>query len=115
MGKKQAYGDNPIAKRKTDLYKEEYVHSFVQKWDDLIDWEARASSEGDFFIRLLKERGVQRILDVATGTGFHSIRLMRAGFDVTSADGSPEMLARAFENARQPALLCVRFMLIGVG
>ena len=105
MGKKQAYGDNPIAKRKTDLYKEEYVHSFDQKWDDLIDWEARASSEGDFFIRLLKERGVQRILDVATGTGFHSIRLMRAGFDVTSADGSPEMLARAFENARKAGFI----------
>jgi SAM-dependent methyltransferase len=105
MGKKQAYGDNPIAKRKTDLYKEEYVHSFVQKWDDLIDWDARASSEGDFFIRLLKERGVQRILDVATGTGFHSIRLLRAGFDVTSADGSPEMLARAFENARKAGFI----------
>jgi sarcosine/dimethylglycine N-methyltransferase len=105
MGKKQAYGDNPIAKRKTDLYKEEYVHSFVQKWDDLIDWEARASSEGDFFIRILKERGVQRILDVATGTGFHSIRLMRAGFDVTSADGSPEMLAQAFENARRAGFI----------
>ncbi len=105
MVKKQAYGDNPIAKRKTDLYKEEYVHSFVQKWDDLIDWEARASSEGDFFIRILKERGVQRILDVATGTGFHSIRLMRAGFDVTSADGSPEMLAQAFENARRAGFI----------
>ena len=105
MIKKQAYGDNPIAKRKTDLYKEEYVHSFVQKWDDLIDWEARASSEGDFFIRILKERGVQRILDVATGTGFHSIRLMRAGFDVTSADGSPEMLAQAFENARRAGFI----------
>ena len=105
MGKKQSYGDNPIAKRKTDLYKEEYVHSFVQKWDDLIDWDARASSEGDFFIRLLKERGVQRILDVATGTGFHSIRLLRAGFDVTSADGSPEMLAQAFENARRAGFI----------
>ncbi len=105
MIQKQAYGDNPIAKRKTDLYKEEYVHSFVQKWDDLIDWEARASSEGDFFIRLLKERGVQRVLDVATGTGFHSIRLLRAGFDVTSADGSPEMLARAFDNARRAGFI----------
>jgi sarcosine/dimethylglycine N-methyltransferase len=105
MGKNQAYGDNPIAQRKTDLYKEEYVHSFVQKWDDLIDWDARASSEGDFFIRILKERGVKRILDVATGTGFHSIRLLRAGFDVTSADGSPEMLAQAFENARRAGFI----------
>ena len=99
MGKEQLYGDNPIAQRKTDQYKREYVHGFVRKWDELIDWEARAKSEGDFFINILKERGVQRILDVATGTGFHSIRLLKAGFDVTSADGSPEMLAQAFENA----------------
>jgi len=99
------YGDNPIAQRKTDLYKREYVQSFVQKWDDLIDWDARASSEGDFFIRILKERGVKRVLDVATGTGFHSIRLLRAGFDVISADGSPEMLAQAFENARRAGFI----------
>ena len=102
---KQMYGDNPIAQRKTDLYKQEYVHSFVQKWDTLINWEARASSEGDFFIRILKERGVKRVLDVATGTGFHSIRLLRAGFEVTSADGSPEMLAQAFENARRAGFI----------
>lgn len=97
----QQYGDNPKTQRETDLYKGEYVKGFVSKWDELIDWNARATSEGDFFIRLLKERGVKRVLDVATGTGFHSIRLLRAGFDVTSADGSPEMLAKAFENARR--------------
>ncbi len=101
MAKEQQYGDNPIAQRKTDQYKKEYVQGFVQKWDALIDWDARASSEGDFFIRILQERGVRRVLDVATGTGFHSIRLLRAGFDVTSADGSPEMLAQAFDNANR--------------
>ncbi|MYD31046.1 MAG: methyltransferase domain-containing protein [Nitrospira sp. SB0677_bin_15] len=100
MGKEQLYGDNPIAQRKTDQYKREYVHGFVRKWDELIDWEARVKSEGDFFINILKERGVRRVLDVATGTGFHSIRLLKAGFDVTSGDGSPEMLAQAFENAK---------------
>ena len=105
MPKDQIYGENPIAQRKTDQYKREYVHSFVRKWDELIDWDARASSEGDFFIKLLKERGVTRILDVATGTGFHSIRLLKAGFDVTSADGSPEMLAQAFENARRAGFI----------
>ncbi|MCA9473848.1 MAG: methyltransferase domain-containing protein [Nitrospirales bacterium] len=105
MAKEQQYGDNPIAQRKTDQYKKEYVHGFVKKWDALIDWEARASSEGDFFIRILQERGVRRVLDVATGTGFHSIRLLRAGFDVTSADGSPEMLAQAFENARRAGFI----------
>ena len=105
MGKEQLYGENPIAQRKTDLYKKEYVHSFVRKWDELIDWDARASSEGDFFINLMKERGVRQVLDVATGTGFHSIRLLKAGFDVTSADGSPEMLAQAFENGRKAGFI----------
>ena len=101
MGNGQDYKGNPIANRKTDLYKEEYVHSFVRKWDELIDWDARGTTEGNFFIRLLKERGAKRILDVATGTGFHSVQLLKAGFDVVSADGSPEMLSQAFENARR--------------
>lgn len=79
----------------------EYVESFVDKWDELIDWEARAKSEGDFFIELLKERGAESVLDVATGTGFHSVRLLNEGFDVVSADGSAEMLAKAFENGQR--------------
>ena len=101
MASKQSYETNPIARRRTDLYKEEYIHTFVRKWDELIDWNARASSESNFFVRLLKERGCKRVLDVATGTGFHSVQLLKAGFQVVSADGSPEMLAQAFENGRQ--------------
>ena len=31
----------------------------------------------------------------------HSVRLLEAGFEVVSADGSPQMLAKAFENARK--------------
>lgn len=97
----QNYGENPVAIRKTDKYQTEYVHGFVEKWDELIDWEARAESEGDFFIDQLKQRGAKRILDVATGTGFHSMRLLNEGFEVVSADGSPHMLAKAFENGLQ--------------
>ncbi len=99
--KTQQFGDDPIAMRNTDHYKDEYVTSFVEKWDELIDWEQRWDSEGDFFIELLRKRGVKRVLDVATGTGFHSVRLLKAGFDVVSADGSTEMLTRAFNNARE--------------
>lgn len=99
--KEQDFGENPIEKRETDHYVEEYVDGFVDKWDELIDWDARSNSEGDFFIKTLKERGAQKILDVATGTGFHSIRLIEAGFEVHSADGSPVMLSKAFENARK--------------
>jgi glycine/sarcosine N-methyltransferase len=98
---RQVYGKAPLEVRNTDHYQGEYVRSFVQKWDDLIDWEARARSEGEFFIDLLKRLGKQKVLDVATGTGFHSVQLLRAGFEVTSADGNAAMLSKAFENARE--------------
>lgn len=101
MGATQEFGANPTKVRNTDHYQKEYVHSFVEKWDELIDWDGRAQSEGDFFIEKLRERGAKRVLDVATGTGFHSVRLIEAGFDVVSVDGSPEMLAKAFENGRR--------------
>lgn len=94
----QSFGDNPIEVRSTDHYTEEYIPSFVEKWDDLIDWKKRAASEGNFFIDQLKARGAKKVLDVATGTGFHSVRLLEEGFEVVSADGSADMLAKAFEN-----------------
>lgn len=97
----QDYGKDPISVRKTNKYQSEYVQSFVDKWDELIDWDRRAESEGRFFMDILRERGARKVLDVATGTGFHSIRLINEGFDVVSADGSAEMLARAFANGRR--------------
>ncbi|MGD2083690.1 MAG: class I SAM-dependent methyltransferase [Chromatiales bacterium] len=97
----QYYGEDPLRVRDTDQYKDEYVYGFVDKWDELIDWDGRAASEGEFFLRLLEEHGARKVLDVATGTGFHSVQLLRAGFEVSSADGSPVMLAKAFENARE--------------
>jgi len=101
----QDFGDNPLETRKTDHYQREYVQTFVEKWDELIDWDARAESEGQFFIDILKARGKHRVLDAATGTGFHSVQLLKAGFDVTSADGNAEMLTKAFENARERNLV----------
>jgi SAM-dependent methyltransferase len=98
---KQSFGEDPTAVRQSDHYQKEYVTTFADKWDELIDWEARAQSEGDFFIKTLKEHGAEKVLDVATGTGFHSVRLLEEGFQVTSVDGSPQMLAKAFENARR--------------
>jgi sarcosine/dimethylglycine N-methyltransferase len=94
----QDFGSEPLEVRMTDHYVAEYVKSFVEKWDELIDWKKRYASEGDFFIDQLKERGVRSVLDVATGTGFHSVRLIEGGFEAVSADGSPEMLAMAFQN-----------------
>ena len=103
--KEQDFGADSLKTRETDHYQKEYVQSFVEKWDELIDWEARAESEGRFFIDMLKARDKIKVLDVATGTGFHSVQLLKAGFDVTSSDGNAEMLTKAFENARKQGLL----------
>lgn len=97
--REQSFGPDPVKRRDTDNYQKEYVKSFVEKWDELIDWDRRSATESDFFIRQLKEHDKQRVIDVATGTGFHSVRLIEAGFEVISVDGSAEMLATAFDNA----------------
>lgn len=97
----QSFGNDPLQVRDTSHYTDEYVTEFVEKWDDLIDWRKRYDSEGRFFVDLLKSRGVRSVLDVATGTGFHSVRLLEEGFDTVSADGSPEMLVKAFENGQK--------------
>ncbi|GAA2361506.1 hypothetical protein GCM10009854_46070 [Saccharopolyspora halophila] len=94
----QVFGENPLEVRESDHYTHEYVGGFVEQWDDLIDWKKRYESEGSFFVDQLKARGVKSVLDVATGTGFHSVRLLEEGFETVSADGSPQMLAKAFEN-----------------
>ncbi len=95
----QDFGRDPVAIRDSDHYRLEYVPGFVEKWDQLVGWSRRSRVEGEFYCRLLRQRGARRVLDVATGTGFHSIRLLQAGFDVTSLDGSPAMLERAERNA----------------
>ncbi|MEX2627575.1 MAG: class I SAM-dependent methyltransferase [Ilumatobacteraceae bacterium] len=98
--KDQDYGARPEEVRESDHYQAEYIEGFVDKWDELIDWDARAESEGEFFAEVLRSRGKTSVLDVAAGTGFHSVRLLEQGFDVLTIDGSAQMLVKAFENAR---------------
>ena len=84
-----------------DLYKEQYSPEFARRWDELIDWQRRAEAESNFFQDILREHGVEKVLDIACGTGFHSVSLKADGFDVTAADGAPNMLVQARENAQQ--------------
>ena len=101
----QNKGDDPLAARESDLYRGEFVTGFVDRWDELIDWDAWAESEGQFFIDILRSRGKESVLDAATDTGFHSVRLTEALFDVISVDGSAAMLTKAFENGRKRGLI----------
>ncbi len=85
----------------SDRYKREYEPSFVEKWDELIGWDGRAEGEGGFFEKLLREHGCERVLDAATGTGYHAVTLAQAGFDVVAADGAETMLAKTEQNMHE--------------
>ena len=83
------------------LYKEQYSPEFAGRWDELIDWQRRAEAENNFFQDILKGHGVETVLDIACGTGFHSVTLKADGFQVTAADGAPNMLVQTRQNAQR--------------
>ncbi len=84
-----------------DLYKEQYSPEFAGRWDELIDWQRRAEAENNFFQDILKGYGVETVLDIACGTGYHSVTLSADGFQVTAADGAPNMVEQTRQNARR--------------
>lgn len=79
----------------------QYTPDFADYWDDLVGWETRLAREGAFYNRLLKAHGAQDVLDIATGTGVNAVSLAQAGFRVTAADGSENMVAKTRQNAKQ--------------
>ena len=83
-----------------EFYRDEYNPDFVSNWDDLIGWEGREAAERAFFERQLRVHECQDVADIACGTGFHSIKLAEAGFDVTATDGSENMMNQTVENAK---------------
>jgi SAM-dependent methyltransferase len=60
-------------------------------------------------VQLLKLRGVESVLDVATGTGFTAINLAPAASDVHAVDMTAEMVSEARRLARERRALNVHF------
>ena len=85
-------------------YATQYSPDFVERWDELIDWNKRKAGEDGFFENLLRSHGVQSVIDVSTGSGFHAVQLKQAGFDVVATDGSSTMLTKARANFRKHGL-----------
>lgn len=77
----------PDAARQFDLEPERYAA--------MINWPKRLAFEEPFYRALFASVGVQRVLDVACGTGHHAQMFHSWGLDVEAADASPEMLAYA--------------------
>lgn len=82
-----------------NLFLRQYTEEFVRRWDELIDWQGRAAAEDGFFQNLLDDLGLNQVLDIACGTGFHAVMLAKDGFEVVASDGSPNMVNKARENA----------------
>lgn len=96
-----------------------YYDLFSKVYDRFVNWEQRLEVELPFLIaELSTAQGnfdrVPRILDSACGTGQHSIAMKMAGFDVTGADASPEMVQAANVNAHS-AHLDIPFVVAGFG
>lgn len=82
-----------------EIYKREYTKEFVSRWDALIGWDGRSEAENGFFENLLNRHNCKKVADIATGTGFHAIKLANAGFEMTATDGSANMVRKTEENA----------------
>lgn len=91
-------------------YRDEYDEAFVERLDDIIDWDSRTRSEGDSLLRHLRKANARKVLDVACGTGFHAVQLSQAGFDVVANDGAPAMVARARHNFLKRGLAIPAFV-----
>ena len=93
-----------------ELFVSEYTSEFVNRWDELIDWDRRRQAEDGFFENILAANRAKTVLDIACGTGYHTVNLGLSGYDITGSDGSTNMVEKAKENAKQSGLGHVRLL-----
>ncbi len=79
-----------------------YRTAFAETAD--MAWTDRTEAEVDRALRMLKPEGGERVLDLACGSGRHSLELKRRGFEVVGVDISPELLEIAARDAAEEGL-----------
>jgi SAM-dependent methyltransferase len=67
-------------------------------------WTDRTGPEVDRVVKILQPCGDERILDMACGSGRHSLELRRRGFEVVGADISPDLIEIARRDAAAEGL-----------
>jgi sarcosine/dimethylglycine N-methyltransferase len=68
-------------------------------YDDAIDWDRRLAREMPFLTSRLGDPKGKRVLDLACGTGRHSVALTLKGAEVVGVDNSEVMISRAEKHA----------------
>ena len=67
-------------------------------------WTDRTGPEVDRVAKILQPQGDERVLDMACGSGRHSLELRRRGFEVVGADISPDLIEIARRDAAEENL-----------
>ena len=67
-------------------------------------WTERTGSEIDRALTMLRPEGGERILDLACGTGRHSLELVRRGFSVVGVEIGEELVEIARKDAAEEGL-----------
>jgi SAM-dependent methyltransferase len=67
-------------------------------------WTDRTGPEVDRVAKILQPQGNERVLDLACGSGRHSLELRRRGFSVVGADISPDLIEIARRDAEEENL-----------
>lgn len=72
-------------------------------YDEFVNWDKRLAAEGPFYRELFRHEGVQRVIDVGSGSARHAILFASWGLDVVAVDPDESMLAQARANAEKYA------------
>jgi SAM-dependent methyltransferase len=78
---------------------QKFKESQKQAWSSFAPFEMVTTGPAAQLVRFAEIRGKQRVLDVGCGTGVVAITAARRGGEVTGLDLTPELLARAKDNA----------------
>jgi 2-polyprenyl-3-methyl-5-hydroxy-6-metoxy-1,4-benzoquinol methylase len=70
-------------------------------YDNSIDWESRLNREMPFLLSLIENKEKPHVLDMACGSGRHSVFLAAYGAEVIGIDSSKSMIQAAKNHAKE--------------
>ncbi|MGY5858836.1 MAG: class I SAM-dependent methyltransferase [Candidatus Thorarchaeota archaeon] len=70
-------------------------------YDNTIDWDSRLKREMPFILPLIENTKNPRVLDIASGSGRHSVFLATQGAEVIGIDSSRSMIQAAETHAKE--------------